>query len=429
MKAFFLKIAVLGVLMVTAVSAHGQELFENGVRWKSIPRDYTQTVSLVVFVKGGLFRETFKNNGVGALFARTWLKSGNLMEKVEFVGGAVHAGLSSDFFEFSLSVASDSLDAVLSELTEQFLSPRFSQTVFEREKDLLLRELEAEKDDPNSIAYRLFMEATYKKHPYSMRTEGAVRSITGIKFKDVKSYYSKNFYASDMIVSFVGNYTDEQEKRAREIFKRVKKGNSLRIDCSGADIVKSERLEAADPRIQQAKMFLAYGAPSAGSAEYVYSKVLSDFLGGGMSSPYFTELRKEKGYAYAVSVIFPSRLCSSRMIGYIGLQIENVDDAISVMQRINNSVADTITDAELEKSKNHIIGQLLSDLETNSRKAWYAAFFENLGLGFDHTDRYISMLRAVKKEDVAKVSEMFKKPRTIFIYKPEENGDKNEIVR
>ncbi len=421
MKKILLNALILGVLMSGAAPAQCQEFFENGVRWKSIPRDYTQTVSLVVFIKGGVFRETAVNNGAGALFARTWLKSGRLMEKVEFVGGGLNAGLSSDYFEFTMAVASDNLDAVMTELKEQILSPSFSPAVFEREKDLTLRELEAEKDDPNSIAYQLFMEATYKKHPYSMKTEGTTKSVSGLTLKDINNYYDKHFYGADMIVVLAGNYTDKQMKLIQDIFKKVPKGSPLKIDCAGADIAKSERIEATDPRIQQAKLYLAYGAPAADSKDYIYSKILSDVLGGGMSSPYFTALRKEKGYAYAVSAMYPSRLCTSRMIGYIGLQIENADDAISTMQKINNSIGRTITDDELEKSKNHIIGQVLSEAETNSRTAWYAAFFENLGLGFDHTERYINMLKGVKKEDMAKVTEIFKKPYTIFIFKPEES--------
>ncbi|MDR0453864.1 MAG: insulinase family protein [Deferribacteraceae bacterium] len=420
MKRILICILLLGVVMTDAVLAQDRELFENGVRWKSISRDYTQTVSLVVFVKGGLFRETVKNNGVGALFARTWLKSGKLMEKVEFVGGMLNAGLSGDYFEFSIAVASDNLDFVLPELTEQILSPQFSQTVFEREKDITLREIEAAKDDPSSIAYQLFMEATYKKHPYSMKAEGTAKNVSSMTLKDIRAYYDKHFYASDMIVVLAGKYTETQMKRIQNIFRTVPKGKPLKIDCSGAGIVKNERIEATDPRIQQAKLYLSYSAPSADSKEYVYSKILSDLLGGGMSSPYFTALRKEKGYAYSVNVIYPSRLCASRLTGYAGLQIENADDAVATMRKINSSIADILTDGDLEKSKNHIIGQVLSEAETNNRRAWYAAFFENLGLGFDHMDRYISMLKAVKKENISEAAGIFKKPYTIFILKPEE---------
>ncbi|MDR2884982.1 MAG: insulinase family protein [Deferribacteraceae bacterium] len=404
--------------MIGQANAADSETFSNGARWKSISRDYTNTVSLVVFIKGGLFRETEANNGVGNLWARTWIKDGELLEKIEFVGGGVSAGLANDYAEFSMSVPTEYLDEVLPALRKQILSPTFTKAVFEKEKDLALRELEAEKDDPNSLAYLLFNKATYKDHPYALKTDGTQESVTKLKLKDVEKYYNDNFYAADMIIAMAGRFTTAQEKAVKDIFKDVKKGKAITLNCAGADIAKIERTEATDPRIQQAKLYLAYAAPSADSKDYMYTKILSEILGGGMSSPYFTALRKEKGYAYSVGTMYPSRLCSSRFIGYIGLQEENVDDAITTMQQLNKSVAKVVTEAELEKTKNHIIGQILYEAETNGKNAWYAAFFENLGLGFDHLDRYVKAVREVKKSDIEGVSKLFDTPHTIFVYKP-----------
>ena len=392
--------------------------FENGVKYKSIVRDYTDTATIVVFVKGGLFRESAKDNGIGSLTARTWLKSGKLLETVEFIGGGVNSSLANDYFEISLSVPTQALDTVLPELKKQLLSPEFQPAVFEKEKDLMLRELEAVKDDPNSLAFQQFNETTYKGHPYALNTDGSTASVAKLSVEDVENYYKNHIVAVDMILVTAGKYSTEQLAEIHAIFKAVPKGKTLNIDCKGAAIAKNERVEATDQRIQQAKLFVAYTAPDAGSKEYLYGKILSDLLGGGMSSPYFTALRKEKGYAYSVGVMYPSRLCESRMTGYIGLQEENIDDAISTMQRLNKGIADAVTEDELEKTKNHMIGQLLLEAETNARTAYYAAFFENLGLGFDHTEKYVQQIRDVKKADLKKISAIFEGPQTVFIFKP-----------
>lgn len=417
MKKLILAI-LLGVFMSGTASAQEREIFDNGVRWKAIHRDYTETVTLVIFVKGGIFRETPANNGIGALFARTWLKSGGLLEKTESVGGGVSVNLSSDYLDFSLSVPSEHLDDLLTELKRQLLSPVFSATVFEREKDLSLRELEADKDDPNSQAFQLFSQATYGAHPYSMRSEGEPDSVAALKLDDVKKYHAANMNGADIIAVMAGKFTPEQENEVKSILKAMPKGKPFIIDCAGSEIKKTGRVEATDNRIQQSKLFVAYTAPSADSKDYVYGKLMSDLLGGGMSSPYFTALRKEKGYAYSVGVMYPSRLCSSRMTGYIGLQQENVEDAITTMQSLNKSVLKNATSEDIEKSKNHIIGQVLSEAETNNRTAWYAAFFENLGLGFDHLERYIESIRKVKKADLEKIMPIFDGPYTVFVYKP-----------
>jgi predicted Zn-dependent peptidase len=333
------------------------------------------------------------------------------------VGGFVSVGLSSDYFEFSLSIPTEHLNSVLTELRSQILSVNINQEVFDREKDLTQRELEAEKDDPNALAYQGFMEATYPNHPYSLRSEGKSEIVEKLTLKDIQSYYEKNFVAADMIAVLAGNFSSDQEEQIQKIFMEVPIGEPVILPIGGDDIKSNSNTSEKDPRIQQAKLYLAYSAPAATSPDYIYAKILSEILGGGMSSPYFSALRKEKGYAYSVGVIYPSRLKASRFTGYIGLQEENADDAISTMQALNKSIFQNVTDVELEKTKNHILGQLLYEAETNGRRAWYAAFFENLELGFDHLEKYVEHIKQVKKEDLAKVAYIFDKPYTVFMYK------------
>ena len=393
-------------------------VLSNGARFHSISRDYTETVSVVMFIKGGLFREDKATNGLGSLFARTWIKSGDLLEKVEYVGGRTGAALTNDYLEFSISVPTVYFESVIADLKKQIATPVFKKEIFDREKRLALQEFEAEKDDPSSLAYQLFMQATYKNHPYALKSEGESGAVEKLTLKDVESYYKNNFSGADMIVVMAGKYTAKQEEAIKQIFASVPKGKAIAISCNEAEIIKAEQSETTDSRIQQAKLFVAYPAPSASSPEYVYTKLLSDLLGGGMSSPYFTALRKEKGYAYSVGTMYPSLLCTSRFTGFIELQEENIGDAVTTMQRLNSSILKTTTKEDLEKSKNHIIGQVLAEAETNSRTAWYSAFFENLGLGFDYVPKYIDRLRATTLEDLKGIDGIFKKPHTIFIYRP-----------
>jgi predicted Zn-dependent peptidase len=418
MRRAFLSIFM--VIFMSTLCAAGEETLANGVQYKSIKREYTGTISVVIMIKGGFFRESAENNGVGVLFSSVWLKSGKLLEKSEFLGGSVGSMVSSDFFEFSLSSTAENFNKLLPEIKSQLLTPRFQKSIFETEKDLLLMELEAEKDDPNSIAFQNFLAATYKGHPYSLKATGNPKSVQNLKISDLEDYYKSSFYGADMTAVLVGNFSAEQEKALKEIIASFRKGEPIKLSCASTEIRAVSSSEDEDARIQQAKLFLAYSAPSAASKDYAAAKLLSELLGGGMSSKYFTALRKEKGYAYAVSAMYPSRLCDSRLIGYIGLAPENIADAVKTMIDLNKSVTQGLTDEDIQKAKNHIIGNTLYDIETNSRLAWYSAFFKNLGLGFNHMDTYIAQLKSLNKKDLEKLLILFDKPYTLYIYKPAE---------
>ncbi|MDR2105222.1 MAG: insulinase family protein [Deferribacteraceae bacterium] len=413
------KVIFLMVIFMHTLSFADEKVLANAVQYSSIKRDYTGTATLVIMIKGGLFREDVQNNGVGSLFSSVWFKSGKLLGESEFLGGSLNAASAADFFEFSLSAATENFDKLLAPLKTQLLSPSFNRAVFNTEKNLLLMQLEAEKDEPNTISFQNFNAASYPNHPYSLRINGTSATVEKLKFEDMQNYYDLSFHGADMTAVLVGNFTSAQEKAVIQILSAFPKGEPIKIDCSRSDIKAVSSSEDFDSRIQQAKLFLAYTAPAASSEDFAAVKLLSELLGGAMSSRYFTVLRKEKGYAYAVSSMYPSRLCSSRLIGYIGLAPENIDDAVKSMQQINKTIMQGLTEEDILKAKNHLIGALLSDIETNSRLAWYTAFFKNLGLGFNHLDAYVEQLNALSKKDLERLLLLFDKPYTLYVYKPD----------
>jgi len=380
-------------------------------------RDFTKTVTITIFVKGGSARETKANNGIGSLFANTWTKSSKLLEELEFYGGVLSAGVSPDFIEFSLSMPSEHFDKVKDDVVSFFTKPVFKKEVFEREKSLQLESIKASMDNPQSKAFKAYNAATYKDSPYELSSDGDKNSVNSITYEDVKNYHKTLFKGSNLIAAVAGNYDSSLMNSVKKILLSFEEGEQFSIACADTVIKKDERIEDDDPRFNQAKLFVGYTAPGAGSEDYAVLKVVSEILGGGMSSRYFTELRKNRGYAYAVSAFYPSRLCSSRFTGFIGLDYKNAQDAIDTMEEINSNLHKTITDEEIQKVKNYILGRLLIDTQTNSRRAWHMCFFENLGLGYDYLEKHVERLKTIDKDKVREVLKLFEGHKTIYILK------------
>jgi predicted Zn-dependent peptidase len=404
--------------MAVEVFSQNGEVLENGAKWMTIERNHTETVALELFIRGGLFRETKADNGIGTLFAHVWLKSGPMLEEVEYLGGNVSAGASHDFFRIGFAIPTEYLDRIILAFEKQLLKPKFDPEIFKREKDLTLRSIEAEKDEPNIIAMQKFFEATYPDHPYALKSDGDIESVNKLLLKDIEDYYRKHINGADVAAVLAGKFTKEQSARLKKITADLPKGTPFKVLCQDAAIANDTRSEAFDTRIQQSKLFYAFTAPSTADKDYPAVKLLNELLGGGMSSMYFKALRKERGFAYEVSSVYPSRLCSSRLVGYIGLMPENEVEAVSVMRGIHANIAKTITDAEIERGKNMILGDILQETETNNRTAWYTAFFLNLGFGVNHLESYINEIKNIRRDDLERVSKIFNGPSTLFLYKP-----------
>lgn len=381
----------------------------------------SEVIALTVFFKGGLFAEDRANNGIGTLFSDVWLKSSDLMSKIEFYGGNVDAGVASDYFEFEISMVKDDFNEILPLLNELVKNPAFDAEIFKREKALLVNEIKSMKDSPSKVAMKKFGELTYGSFSYGLSNIGSEESVSSLTVSDLKKYFSETFAGKKAIVSLSGNYGAEIKSKIQEIFNSLPEGEEAEISCKGSGISENIYEEEVYPRIKQAKLYMAYEAPTAASDSYLATKVLSEILGGGMSSYYFNILRQEKGYAYAVGSYYPSRICASRYVSFIGLDYKNVKDAIDDMTNINKKSTEMITAEDVENAKNYILGKILKESQSTQKNSWYAAFFQNLGLGHNYFDEYIENLRGISLDDVRSASgDLFNGKTTTFVLKPEE---------
>ena len=73
---------------------------------------------------------------------------------------------------------------------------------------------------------------------------------------------------------------------------------------------------------------------------------------------------------------------------------------------------------ELARAKAYVRGQLSMDRRTNARQAWYLAFFEIVGAGWDFPDRLTRAIDAVTAEDLARVAERYLTRPTIVVLQP-----------
>jgi len=404
-------------LFSSTVFAGGKSLLDNGVKFIEIKRDYTETVSVVFFVRGGTVRETAENNGIGSLFSSVWVKSSELLRNIEFYGGGVGASLGSDFFETSFSIPAEYFDKLIDDYEELVLHPKIDRKIFEHDKNLQKEGIKASDDNPDSKSFRGFMAATYDDHPYGLSSEGTIKSVDSLKASDLERYAAELLQGTNITVAVAGKYTEKQLGRIKSIFGKLPKGELFQTECDASKIKIAKEVIEEESDLQQAKLYVGYAAPAASEEYYPAVKLISDVLGGGMSSRYFTELRKDKGYAYSVGAVYPSRICTSRFIAHIGLNRENVEDAIKTIESINRSFIEDLTEGELDSVKNYMLGRILIDSQTNSKQAWYACFFENSGLGSEYFDNYINVLKGISMSDIRRAAEIFNKPKTIYLLK------------
>ena len=89
-----------------------------------------------------------------------------------------------------------------------------------------------------------------------------------------------------------------------------------------------------------------------------------------------------------------------------------------MLRELARSRVDPPTAEELARAKAYLIGSQAMDRRTNARQAWYLAFFELIGAGYDFPDRYVRFVNAVTAGDVQAAAQRYLERPTIVILRP-----------
>jgi predicted Zn-dependent peptidase len=157
---------------------------------------------------------------------------------------------------------------------------------------------------------------------------------------------------------------------------------------------------------------LGYLAAAVREWDYPVLKLLSTYLGNGLSSRLFVELREKRGLAYDVSAFYPTRLDCSQFVIYIGTAPNNTAIALEGLRTEAERLRHTeLTPEELQAAKNKLLGQYALGKQTNAEMAQLFGWYETLGLGMEFDTQFQEAVAQVTSETAQKVaSDRFLQP-------------------
>jgi zinc protease len=153
---------------------------------------------------------------------------------------------------------------------------------------------------------------------------------------------------------------------------------------------------------------LGYFGASVYDPNYPILKLINTYLGNGLSSRLFVELREKRGLAYDVSAIYPTRIDLSQFILYIGTAPENTEIALQGLQEEAERLTKiTLSPEELQRAKNKLLGQYALGKQTNSEIAQIYGWYETLGLGVEFDSKFPTLINQITPETVQQVAQKY----------------------
>ncbi|NJM98183.1 MAG: insulinase family protein [Phormidesmis sp. RL_2_1] len=325
---------------------------------------------------------------------------------VESMGASFGADASADYSIVSLKAVSADFEALLALASEVIQEPSFPVSEIDLERRLLLQGLKSIKEQPFSVAYNHLREAIYQGHPYGLPHTQAEICLNKFTQADLQTAHHRYFRPDNMVITVVGRISPTLAiKLIEQYFGDWQLDHSASprslFPISFPPVRVASRKIVTVQETNQAFIVLGHLAGSVTDPDYAALKLISTYLGSGLSSRLFVELREKQGLAYDVSAFYPTRLGTSQFIAYIGTAPENLQVALAGLQReIDRLKTNPLSAAELQVAKNKILGQYALGKQTNGQIAQTYGWYEILGLGMAFDEAFPQAIAAVTCEDI-----------------------------
>jgi zinc protease len=360
-----------------------------------------------VFVRAGSCYEQPGQAGLSHLLSAVMTKGCNglssleIAEQVESTGASLSADTSTDYFLLSLKTVTSDFPEILALAGRILRSPTFPEAQVELERRLTLQNIRSQQEQPFTIAFEQMRQAMYQNHPYAMSVLGNEATMNRLTRSDLVEYHQTYFRPDNVVVSIAGRVTlADAVALTEQVFGDWEVPTQPLPKITLPEIQVSPQHQLKPVQTQQSIVMLGYLGSSVMSVDYAPLKLLSTYLGNGLSSRLFVELREKRGLAYEVSAFYPTRLYPGSFVVYMGTAPENTSIGLNGLRKEVDLICTTeISGDALQAAKNKILGQYALGKQTNGQIAQIYGWYETLGLGINFDSEFQELITSVNAQD------------------------------
>jgi zinc protease len=394
-------------------------VLSNGIVLLVAENPAADIIAARIFIRAGSCNEKPEQSGLAHLLSTVLTKgcdglsSLQIAEHVESMGAGLSADSAADYFLVSLKTVTADFADILGLAGRIMRSPTFPELEVELERRLALQDIRSQKEQPFTIAFDQLRQVMYQNHPYAMSVLGDETTMGSLTRADLVKYHQTYFRPDNLVISIAGRVTlEDAVSLVEKIFGDWPVPSEPLPIVHFPDIKIEPQKRLKVQQTQQSVIMLGYLGPSVRAAEYAALKLLSTYLGNGLSSRLFVELREKRGLAYEVSAFYPTRLHPASFVAYMGTAPENTSIALTGLRtEVDLLSSNQLEESALQAAKNKILGQYALGKQTNAQIAQVYGWYEILGLGIDFDLLFQELIADVTVKDaIAAANQYLREP-------------------
>ncbi len=389
-----------------------KKVLKNGLRIITVPMKSNPTVTVLVLVEAGSKYENKENNGISHFLEHMCFKgttkrptAGDISRELDGIGSVYNAFTSHEYTGYYAKADYKNTDKIIDVVSDLYLNPIFPEKEIEKEKGVIIEEINMYNDSPRSIAIKEFFKLLYGDQPAGWPVAGLKNNIHKMARTDFIDYRNKHYVASATTIIISGKIHEKEIiQKISKIFKDAgtwkKEGKRKVIESQVApEAVVFYKDTDQTHIIVGSRSFDVYNR---------YNPIIRvlDGILSGMSGRLFQKMREELGICYYVSAdndVFTDHGVFSVSAGVDSTRVkEGISAILSELKKLKTEL---VKKDELDKVKQYLIGRMNLGLESSDAVANFYGGQEILKEKIKTPEDIVKEIKAVTAEEIKFVAE------------------------
>jgi len=396
--------------------------FPNGLRLLVKEDHRLPFVEFRAALKGGVLAETPVNSGITALLAKMLMqgtrsrKAEEIASQIESVGGHLDAYGGNNSYGVNAEVMSSDFKTGLDLFADVLLNPVFPSAALERERQIQLANIRAQKDELLASASRLMRRGLFGETSYGLHSSGTEGSVQKIQAADLKHFHAALAVPNNCVLAIFGDVKASEVKAAvAKKFGAWKKGSAALEKLPSVALLQKPKhiIDTRDKK--QAVMVIGFPGTTLHDPDRFALELIQEAC-SDLGSRLFVRIREKLGLAYYVGAQNFLGLVPGYFAFYVGTDPAKVELVESeLLKEAEELRANGLTAEELKRAKAKVIGQKKIARQDLGSYAMSVALDELFGLGYQHTDTEDAKYEAVTLEQTRAAASKFLKPESLVV--------------
>ena len=346
----------------------------NGLRIIGEKIEHFRSVSVGLWLGAGSQYETLQEAGLSHFLEHMVFKgtkkrtARQIAEEMDAVGGQLNAFTAKECTCFYAKVVDEHLSLAMDVLADLVTAPTFDPVELEKEKGVVIEEINMAEDTPEDVVFELLMLAHYGDQPISRPILGTARRIQGYASDDLRAYWRRMYKPQNAVLAIAGNYDWSAVQAMASDLLGGWSPEGLDRGPFVTHPVKPTVL-TREKDIEQVHICLGFPGLSTGDDRNFELSIFNSVYGGAMSSRLFQKIREDSGMAYSV-YSYPNAYTDTGMLAvYAATNPEAAGEVIDMIVREARDIAQAgMTRDEFAMAREQMKAGYIMGLESTSAR-------------------------------------------------------------